>query len=248
MKYFLLILVLLLPLTPLVAQEDLREQASNYFDEGNEDEALELYLQLLDEYPEDVEILWRTSMLYARVGNRIDDEEKRDEYLYHAVSISEKALETDDSVADVHFTYAVAMGRVANHASGSDALELAKKIRDHSQKALEIDPEHEGAMHVLGMWHMRMANLSMTERTAAYTLFGGVPEGAENDKAEEYLNKAIEFDPNMILYHLDLAKFYEMKDEQGKAKKLLEKIVHMEPRYKDDPEHKQEAQEMLAEL
>lgn len=225
-----------------------KQQAENYFQQGEEEKALELYKDIVDEHSEDIEVVWITAMLYTRVGDRLTDSDKQQTYFDRAITLSERALEMDDTHPEAHFTYAVTLGRMTDNASTKDALAKAKKIRDHSKRTLELDENHGGAMHVLGLWHKRMANLSFTERAIVNTLFGGVPEGASNEKAEEYLNKAVEFSDDMILYNLDLARFLADNGDQLKAKQLLEDLLAMDNQFKDDPGLKKEAKDLLSQL
>lgn len=253
MKNFLLLFILgisLLLSAPTISTEntDKKDQAAHLFDNGEEEDALSLYKSLIQEHPEDVEIVWKTSMLYVRVGGRMENEDERDRYFDKALRNARKALSLDDSLADVHFNYAVVLGKIADHQSAEEAMEASENIRKHSEKALDLDPNHEGAMHVLGMWHKRMANLSFIERAAVNTLYGGVPESASNEKAEKYLIKAAESDPDMITYNLELARFLSEQGETKRAKQRLEKVIQMEPRFKDDPYNKKEAEELLSQL
>lgn len=227
---------------------DKKDQAAKLFDNGEEEEALSLYNSLIEHHSDDVEIVWKTSMLYVRVGGRIEEDDERERYFDKALDNAERALNLDDSLADVHFNYAVVLGRIAEDQSAEEAMEVSEKIREHSERALEIDPGHEGAMHVLGMWHKRMANLSFIERTAVNALYGGVPDDVSKEKAKKYLSKAVEYEPEMLTYTFELAKFFSEEGDTDKAKKLFRKVIKMEPRFKNDPEIKQEAEELLSQL
>ncbi len=249
MKQLSLLLAIIIGLPSFaLAGDDLKSKAAKYFDKGEEERALETYKKVLEDNNDDVEVLWQSAMLYTRVGDRLDDESQKQEYFEIASELIERAKHIDDENADVYFTQAVILGRKADHASTEDALKKAEEIRKYSSKALEVDSEHEGALHVLGLWHKRMANLSFAERSIVNTLFGGVPEDASNDKAKEYLSNAARLDTDMILYQLDLAKFHSEYGNPDEAKQLLEKIQNLDPRFKDDPYHKDEAEELLTKL
>ena len=240
---FLLVSVLL-----VTTGDDLKTKAADYFDRGYEEKALDLYKKVLEDNKDDADVLWRSAMLYTRVGDRLEDSDQKQEYFDTATELIEQAKFIDRNNADVYFTQAVILGRKSENASTEDALAKAKEIRSYSKKALEIDPDHEGALHVLGLWHKRMANLSFAERSIVNTLYGCVPEGASNEKAEEYLYKAANQASEMILYQLDLAKFYSNNGKAEEAREILRKIGNMDTRFKDDPRHKEEAQELLASL
>jgi Tfp pilus assembly protein PilF len=89
--------------------------------------------------------------------------------------------------------------------------------------------------------------MSGAVKAAAGLFTSGVPD-ASNQKAEEYLDKAISMDEDNILFHLDFAKHYMKVDQPEKAKPLLEKILTLEPQMKDDPKYVAEAKEMLSDI
>ena len=90
---FLLLLILgisLLLSAPTASTEkvDKKDQAAKLFDNGEEEEALSLYNSLIEHHSDDVEIVWKTSMLYVRVGGRIEEDDERERYF-------DKALDTE---------------------------------------------------------------------------------------------------------------------------------------------------------
>lgn len=124
----------------------------------------------------------------------------------------------------------------------------AHDIRDSVEKAVELDPNYAPAWHLYGVWHSEVANVGRAERWAARFISRGIPGGATNETAEEYLHKAINLDPDNILIRLDLARHYVRTDENEKAIPMLENILEMKPEVKDDPRHLEEAEELLSDL
>lgn len=228
--------------------DELLRMADEKMDEADEPAAMELYEQAIDEDPQNYEALWNLSILYSKKGQRQENQEERERYFTKSMELAEKVLEFHPDKSYSHYVYAVATGRLADISSPRERVQSSEEIKEHVDKALELDPENEAGWHLLGVWHASAANLSRAERWAANLLFGGAPEGASNTEAERSLQRAIELDPENILFHLDLARFYITTGREDEAAEVLNKILEMEPREMDDPDLQDEAREMLSEI
>ncbi len=235
----------------LFAQQDLAEQkqrADSLYESFEEEEAQKLYRDILDKEPENYKALWRASFLCSRVGNRFNNEDDQKEYFNRGIDLAERALEVDSTDAQSHFVMSVAMGRKALISGARERVAASRAIKKHVDKALEFDENHAGAWHVLGRWHFKVANLSWVERTAANTLFGGIPGDATNQKAADAIQKAIDFNDNNILYYFDLAKVYEEMGHDQQAVAVCESAVELESRTPDDPMLKEQCRKLIFDL
>ena len=228
--------------------EELLLQAEEKFENKDEEAALELYLEVLDHDPEHFEALWNASLNYSRIGFRFDNEEDQKNYFEKAKDLAEKAVELYPEEGKSHYVKAVAVGRMADVVGTRERISSAHDIRDSVEKSIELNPDYAPAWHLYGVWQSEVANVGRAERTAARFISRGIPDGASDDTAEEYLKKAIDLDSDNILFRLDLAHHYLRSGQDEKAIPVLEKILEMEPDLKDDPEHIKEAQELLSDL
>jgi regulator of microtubule dynamics protein 3 len=228
--------------------QELLDQAHEKLDEADEPGALELFETVLDSDPENYEALWNLSILYSKKGHRLDNEEEMRTFYRKGKELAQSALDHHSDKSYSHYAFAVAIGRISEIDSPRERVRASEEIKKYVDKALELDSENEAAWHLLGVWHTRAANLTRAERWAANLLFGGAPEGASNSEAEECLKKAIELDPDNILFHLDLARFYKIVERREEAIEVLRITVELEPKVMDDPDHLEEARQMLAEL
>lgn len=248
MKYFISLFLLIFFIAPesLAQQvdEDLVSRADSLYDAFEEKEALSIYEEILEDHPENYKALWRTSFLYSRIGNRLDDEDQQEEFFKQARDLAEKALEINPDGAWSNFVMAVAMGRMALISGAKDRVEASREIKKYANRAIEIDAEHAGAWHVLGVWHYQVANLNFLERTAARTLFGGLPD-ASNEEAIEALERAIELTPQYVLYHHDLAMAYEEAGNESAAIEACETALQKENISPDDEKLKNECREWI---
>lgn len=169
-------------------------------------------------------------------------------YFENAIKLAEKSVELYPDEGKSHYVKAVATGRMADVVGTRERISSAHDIRDSVEKAIELEPDYAPAWHLYGVWHSEVNNVGRVERTAARFISEGIPDGASNETAEEYLNKAIELNPGHILFRLDLARHYIRAEEDEKAVPVLQEILEMEPDLKDDPQLLIEAEELLSDL
>jgi len=224
------------------------ERAGEKVEQMEEGEALEIYKEVLEKDPENYEALWNTSLLTTRKFYRMDDEDVQIEGYKEALEIAEKTVELYPDKGHSHYVFAVAKGRYADLEGTRYMIEASHKIRDSTKKAAELIPDYAPVWHLYGVWHSDIANANRAERAAARLVSVGLPDDADNKKAEEYLKKAIEMMPESILFRVDLAKHYIAIDEERKAIEVLKEAASMEVTMMDDDAKKEEAKELLEEL
>ncbi|MEX2456521.1 MAG: tetratricopeptide repeat protein, partial [Balneolaceae bacterium] len=222
--------------------------AQERVESADEAGAIELYEEVLEENPEQVDALWNLSVLYSQQGYRMEDESEQESNYNTADEYADRCLEAHPEKAPCHFAKALAIGRMAEIVGARDRVRKSKIVHDHAIKAVELDPEFSRSWHLLGVWHSEVANLGRKEKFAARTFFGGLPKGASNEKAEESFQKAMEMRPESILIYLDYARHFSRTGDKEKAIELLQRIEDLEPKYKDDPDHIDKALEMLRDL
>lgn len=221
------------------------QQADSMYAEHEENQALKLYTQILNQNPDHYKALWRSSFLYSRIGNRLEDKDEQKEYFNQAIDIAERALAVDSTDSQSNFVMAVAMGRKALVSGARDRVAASRDIKKYADRALEIDSTNSGAWHVLGRWHLKVANLSWVERLAANTLFGGVPGDASNEKAAESIQKAISLNDQYIRYHYDLAQVYHELGRDKQAIETCQKAIELPVLTADDVNLKKKCEEFI---
>jgi tetratricopeptide (TPR) repeat protein len=228
--------------------DELKERADSLYSKYEEKQALEIYRQVLQINPDDYTALWRTSLLYARVGNRLDSKEQQKDYFKQSRLYAEEALKVDSTDAESHYVMSVAMGRMALISGARERVAASREIRRQALAALRFDPDHAGAHHIMGRWHFKIANLNFAERLAADYLFGGIPGKASNQKAIEYLRKAVQLDPRNVMYRYDLANVLVEEDQIGEAKEQLQNALDIQTPNPDDPIYKEKARKLLEDI
>lgn len=223
----------------------LEAKADSLYDTFSEEKALDAYQKILEKEPGNYEALWKTSFLKSRIGNRKEKKDTKNEYFSEAQKLAERALQVDSADTQSHFVMSVAMGRKALISGAKERVAASRAIKKHVDRALAYDSTNAGAWHVLGRWHLKVANLNFMERLAANTLFGGLPDNASNEKAAEAIEKAIELNDKYTLYYHDLAMVYEEMGKKEQAIKACRTALDKENFTPDDPRLKEECRNWI---
>lgn len=223
------------------------QKAAELVESTDEAGAIQLYKEVLEENSEQIVALWNISVLYSQKGYRLEEESEQESNYQIADEYANRCLEAHPEEAPCHFAKALAIGRMSEITGNRDRIRKSKVVKNHVDKAVELDPEFTRAWHLMGVWHSEVSNLSRGEKFAARTFMGGLPR-ASNEKAEEAFQNALEMRPGSILIHLDYARHFKRTGEKDRAIEQLKSIEDLEPMYKDDPDHKEEARNMLQDL
>lgn len=223
-------------------------RADSLFENYQQQEALNAYDQILENEPKNFNALWHSSLLYSRLGNEFDDEDQQKAYFNKAKERAERALEVDPVHTQSNFVMAVAMGRMALIVGAKERVAASRDIKKYAERSLEADSSNAGAWHVLGRWNYEISDLNFAERLAANVLFGGIPEGASNEKATKYIEKAIELNPDMLLYYYDLAKAYDELGQEEQAVATCREALEMPSRAPEDDDTKEDCRELIDDL
>lgn len=193
----------------------------------------------------DYEGHWRAAVALVDRGQETPDSVKspaRDSLYLAALDHARKAIALHDDRPEGHFVLAMALGRVALTKSRKDRVKYAVGIYEAATRTLELDPDHDGAHHVLGLWHAEGRRTSGFNRFMAKNLLGGKILGKSNwDKAIEHLETAVRLDPTRIYHRLDLARVYVDRKRYSAARRELARIGDLPDRERLDPRYRLEA-------
>jgi FimV-like protein len=150
---------------------------------------------------------------------------------------------------EAHFHLARALGRRALSVGVRDRVKFGTEVRAEALAALQLDPNHPGALHVMGVWNAEVMRLNGFQRFFAKNVLGGRVFGeASWDKAVSYMERSVAVDPDRIVHHLDLGKIYADLGDKAKARTQLELVVRGRRIDFNDPAYQREAQAALEKL
>ncbi|MGH7853230.1 MAG: tetratricopeptide repeat protein [Candidatus Binatia bacterium] len=209
--------------------------------------------KILDVDGRNFEALVKIARAYIDIGDMILEndanwkERKLKEYTT-AEDYARRAVKLNPNSTWGHFWVAAALGNSAIVSPIARQLELAGEIRAGIEKAIALDPKNGLAYHAYGVWHRKLAEIGGANRVLAPVLYGqSVPTGSL-DKSVEYLKRAVELNPTIIVSRLELARSYVAKEEWEPARVLLRSISELPIRFSDDSKHKKQAAQLLAEV
>lgn len=230
------------------AQNTRAQRADSLFKLYEEKAALAAYNKILENHPDNFIALWRTSLLYARIGFRLDDEDKKVAYFKKAKKRAKQALQIKPKSSYANYVMAVAMGRMALISGAKERVAASRAIKKYADRAIRFDSTNAGAWYVLGKWNYEVDNLNFAERLAANVLFGGLPDGASTQKAAEYIRKAIALKPGYILYYYGLAQVYNELGNEHMAIAVCREALKLPSITPTDPEEKENCRELIDNL
>lgn len=213
------------------------------------DAALHHYEEALSADPKNYEALWKASRDAVDLGEAETDATKRTALYKEAEGFARRAVEANPGDAEAHFHLARSLGRAALTLGKKDRVKYAGEVRAQALAALEKNPNHPGALHVMGVWNAEVMRLSGIERFFAKNLLGGkVFSTASWDNAVSYMERAVAADPDRIVHHLDLGEIYADVGSKAKAREQFELVAKLPAREFNDVRYKRQAEQDLAKL
>jgi len=181
------------------------------------------------------------------LSGKLDYKGKDKEALYQKASdYATRAVAASPEKGEGHTKLAIAQGRLALFKGGKIKVEMSKTVKAEAEKALEINPDNDEALHTLGAWHREVATLPGVLKMFAKLIYGGLPP-ASTEEAVKYLEKSTAATPKIIEHHLELGKCYMVRRQWGLAKKAWAQCGNLKPIEAYDKDFQQEAKELLSE-
>ena len=198
------------------------------------------------------EALWKAARQISDVAKQLlgDSLKQRRDSLYSVGRTwAEEAIRADSSVANAHFSLALVLGRLSRTRGGKERVRFGRIIYDETERTIRMDPRHDGAYHILGMWNAEVKRLSGFTRFAAKTFLGaGFMSRANWDSAVANMERAVQLNPQHVYHRLELAGVYLDVDQPAKAKEQLQAIAALPDGDPMDPYYKRLAAAALADI
>lgn len=212
-------------------------------------EALRLFGEVLRHDSLHFEANWRSAAALVNLGQETPDSIRsaaRDSAYLAAERVARRAVAADSTRPEGHFVLALALGRVALTTSKKDRVRFAIGIYGAATRTLAIDPNHDGAHHILGLWHAEAMRTSGFNRFVAKNLLGGkVLSKANWASAVDHLETAVRIDPTRIFHRLDLARVYVDRKRFSEARRELDRIAELADREPLDARYRTDAAQLL---
>jgi hypothetical protein len=192
---------------------------------------------------------WRLALTLITLGSETPDSVKspeRDSLFAEAERLARRAVAADSLGADGHFILARAIGQTALTKGKKERIRLGGEVRNEALRAIELNPTHDGAYHILGRWNAEVMRLSGFSRFFAREFLGGdVLSKASWNAAISNLERAVQLDSTRITHRLDLAKVYVDRKRYSDARRQLQAVETLPVRDFEDPQYKRQAAALL---
>ncbi|MEZ4589392.1 MAG: tetratricopeptide repeat protein [Gemmatimonadales bacterium] len=197
----------------------------------------------------DYEANWRAAVLAVELGQDPPEQKRtaRQDSLYRlAERYARRAVTIDSNEVHGLFALSMALGRAALTRGPRQRIAMAGEVYRAASRARALAPDHDGVLHVLGLWHAEVMRTSGFNRFMARNILGGKLLGqASWDSAVALLSQAVERDPDRIYHRLDLARALADRKMYEEARHQLDTLLALPARYRLDPRYRREAAALL---
>ncbi|MBZ5589303.1 MAG: hypothetical protein LAO05_12145 [Acidobacteriia bacterium] len=203
------------------------------------------YRSALEVAPDSFEALWKLTRALTDEATLSKQPSEQKNLCIEAEKLARKAVSLNPSDANGHTYLAVAVGKLALFEGGKRKVELSKEVKAEAEKALQLNPNEDTALHVLAIWNREMVELGWFLKSFAQLLYGKFPP-ASLDTALADLKHASELQPGVIPHHVELGITLASAKRWGEAKAELEKGLALPTGWVTDDYYRALARENLA--
>ncbi|XP_068437390.1 regulator of microtubule dynamics protein 1 [Clinocottus analis] len=228
-------------------KDQVLEQADYLYSCGETEKLYQLLLQHKDS--NEAEFLWRL----ARASRDLSvlpntGGEQKKQLAFEGFEYAQKALEKDEKCFAAHKWYAVCLSDIGDYQGVKVKIGNSYIIREHLERAVELNPKDATSFHILGHWCFAFAELPWYQRKVAAVIFSSPPESTYEEALKFFL-KAEEVDPNFYSKNLLMvAKTYMGMKDKEKALLFLTKAKEYPAHTLEDKEVHREAVDLLKKL
>lgn len=198
----------------------------------------------------DVEILWRLSRAardYATKDKTVEKGKKKQLH-YEAFEFAKRALDLDENHYASHKWFAITIGDIGDYEGVKSKISNAFLIRDHLERAIELNPNDATTIFCMGMWCYTFAEMPGWQHRIASFVFA-TPPSSTYKEAVHYFQKAERADPNFYSTNLlMLGKCFNKLGDMKRALMYLDRTVKYPAITNEDCENRAEAQQLMDEL
>ena len=211
--------------------------------------ALASYERAVKAEPTSYPALWKAAREAVDLGEFERIPETRASLYGRATDYARRAVAANSGDAEGHFQLSRAVGRTALAASPRDRVKYALEVRDEALKALQLQPRHPGALHVLGVWNAEVMRLNGFSRAVAKAFLGGQVLGSASwAEAIRYLELSVAAEPNRLVHQLDLARVYRDAGRRTEARTAYQAALRAPLQDANDDRYRKSADEELTKL
>ncbi|SKB00092.1 TPR repeat-containing protein [Prosthecobacter debontii] len=211
------------------------------------DKALQYYLPAEKQAPTNASLLVKIARQYVFRMDSLKTSAEKLALAQTALGYAQRAVKAAPKEGDGYLSMAIVYGKMTPLLGNREKIELSKKIKEASEKAVQLAPQNDYAWHMLGRWHQALAGMGSLTRSLAQLVYGELPE-ASHEEAIRCFKKAIQLNSERLIHYIELGRTYAQMGDTAQARQWIEKGLAMPNREKDDPETKSRGRRTLNSL
>uniref|UniRef100_A0A7E4W068 Regulator of microtubule dynamics protein 1 n=1 Tax=Panagrellus redivivus TaxID=6233 RepID=A0A7E4W068_PANRE len=167
------------------------------------------------------ELLWRLARVLAEKAKLTKDKNEKKTLFLEALEYAQKALSNEpvSGCFGAHKWYAIIINYVGELEGTSAHIKRSYEMKQHLERALEIDPLDATTWHILGVWHYTFADMPTYQRYAAKAIFG-TPPSSTYEEALRHFERAETLQPGF--YKANAYSLGEVLEKLGRKAEALE--------------------------
>ncbi|XP_022110923.1 regulator of microtubule dynamics protein 1-like isoform X2 [Acanthaster planci] len=232
------------PQTQTKTDAEVIEEADRLYEACKPLELYEFLLQHKDSNNE--EVLWRLCRAIRDVAQMNSTlAARKKELTYEALEHAKRCLEINEQNYASHKWFAICISEVGDFEGTKKKISNAYVIRDHFQKAIDLNPMDATSRHLMGLWCFTFAEMPWYQRKIAAVIFGSPPTSTY-EEALEHFKKGEEISPGFYSKNLlMLGRTYLKVNDKEQARVYLNKLLEYDCKKDEDKRALGEAKQHL---
>ncbi|KAK3718981.1 hypothetical protein QZH41_013147, partial [Actinostola sp. cb2023] len=151
-------------------------QSDKLFDDNSIDKLYELLMKWHGS--KNAEVVWRLARAARNKAELSKSIEDKKSFTYQAYEYAKKSVELDGQNFACHKWLGITLSNVGDFEGNKVKIQNAYKIKDHFQKAIELNPTDPTCRYLLGVWCFTFADMPWYQQTLAAAIFATPPESS----------------------------------------------------------------------
>jgi len=198
---------------------------------------------------DDVEILWRLSRALFQTQKTVSAQAEKLKLTTEAHDLLVKGLTLDPNCFALHKWMAIILDTKSGYEGTKERIKQSFIIKEHMEKAIELNPTDGISRHILGVWCFTVAEMPWYQAKAAAVLFAAPPTSSYEEALEHFLSSE-KVDPggySMNLLHIGKC-YAQLKNKSEAIVYLLRARDYPNKTTDDDMKSEKEAIALLKSL
>lgn len=202
-------------------------RTDSLFRAGLADQSYQAALAHVARQPDDYGALWRASRAETFLGIITDKHApEKSEMFRRAEEFAQRAIAHAPRRPEGHFWLAAAYGRHARVVGMLAAARFARDAHQETLRLLVIDSLYAGAHGLLGKMNSDASDLPRLTRFFVGRIIGmSIVRDASWEMAERELRRAIQLDPESMIFRFDLIQMYLRTQREAEADRTVRTLV-----------------------